>query len=96
MENLGIQVIQFVLEAAVVEIEMVVGLVGWCWLMGRKVGEEVIVVGNSGGAVVKESRDRRRSTTTRVISELIPWRTRSLHRMKSNAWLKTAEWKMDI
>ena len=55
MENLGIQVIQFVLEAAVVEIEMVVGLVGWCWLMGRKVGEEVIVVGNSGGAVVKES-----------------------------------------
>ena len=85
MENLGIQMIQFVLEAAVVEIEMVVALVGWYWLMGRKVGEEVIVVGNSGGAVVKESRDRRRSTTTRVISELILWQTRSLHRMKSNA-----------
>ena len=33
VENLGIWVVQ------VVEIEMVVGLVGWCLLMGRKVVE---------------------------------------------------------
>ena len=38
MENLGIYVVQFAMEAAVVEIEMVVRLLGWCRLIERKVG----------------------------------------------------------